>query len=202
MSKTGSSSGADQNASGDAESIETFKRRIEAMESKNSELLGENRKLKDKYSETQSALEAHSKKELEAQGKFQELAGNYQKENETLKKQLEEKEKSYGWNVVSSAIKNVAVQNGCLAPDDFLKALEKTDLEKIKVGKNYEVDASTVSGLIGELKTKKGYFFKSDAVTVKDVAPVDNSKNEKPKTLDALKREDIETMLKKGQYKK
>jgi hypothetical protein len=124
-----------------------------------------------KVAELSEKLEAIEREKLEAQGKVAEVKDRLAKENLGLKKQLEEKEKSYAWSIVSKTIKNAVIQNGGVEADDLLRVLSKDDLALVSVKDGYEVDDESLNAFIKTVKEKKPLYFPNKAaIKTNDVA--------------------------------
>lgn len=77
-----------------AKKADEYEQRIAALAGKKDEVLDEKKQLQQRLKELEDADKARKQKELEEQGKFNELLEQARKNNEELQKQLEEKDKT------------------------------------------------------------------------------------------------------------
>ena len=75
-------------------------------------VLGENKKYKSQLTDAQERLKAYEQKEMEAQGKHQDLISALREENQKLKAGIDERDQVYTWSKRSEALRHVATQQG------------------------------------------------------------------------------------------
>lgn len=143
----------------DTVAYESFKKSVEAE-----------KKARERAQQLETELSTYKTKELEAQGKYEEitqtLKQQLQEEREALKKERE----ANAWRTVTSAIKTEAIKHGCLDPDDLIKVLNKSDFEKLR-SVDGSIDSDSLTALIDDTKKRKVHFFDQAKITVNDVVP-------------------------------
>lgn len=143
----------------DTVAYESFKKSVEAE-----------KKARERAQQLEAELSTYKTKELEAQGKYEEIT-------QTLKQQLQEKEltlkqerERYAWNTVTGAIKTEAMKHGCLDPNKLIRLLDKTDFETLRA-ENGEIDSTSLASLMDRSKKDNSFLFNSPAVKFNDVTP-------------------------------
>lgn len=143
----------------DTVAYESFKKSVEAE-----------KKARERAQQLEAELSTYKTKELEAQGKYEEIT-------QTLKQQLQEKElalkserERYAWNTVTGAIKAEAMKHGCLDPNKLIRLLDKTDFETLRA-ENGEIDSNSLASLMDRSKKDNSFLFNSPAVKFNDVTP-------------------------------
>src|SRR5690606_5868203 len=91
--------------------------RLKALEAKRDEILSEKRSLLKKFEEQQAKLREYEQRDLESQGKHQELIQQLREENQKLKGDLQARDTVYGGSVVTRELKAAAKAHGCVDPD-------------------------------------------------------------------------------------
>tara|TARA_Y100001973_G_C5161974_1_gene313982 strand:- start:671 stop:1321 length:651 start_codon:yes stop_codon:yes gene_type:complete len=142
-------------------------------------VLGENKKYKSQLTEAQQRLEAYEQKEMEAQGKHQDLIAALRDENQKLKAGISERDQVYTWSKRSEALRHVASQQGCVKPDHLLRLMDEDVLKQIQVDDSYNPVAEDVARVVESFKGNPDYqyLFRAKAHSVDTVTP--NSKVQK-----------------------
>lgn len=153
------------------------KNEAEALKKHSEKLLSEKKKLASDYAELKAKIDAIEAEKMEAQGKLKEL-------NETLKKQLAEKDnqvksivKEFGSRTLKTSFTQEASKAGCVDPDALYKLV---DLSSVDVGEDFSFDSEQLKSTITEAQKTRSYLFKKDAAAPKDATP--NSKQTTPVT--------------------
>ena len=142
-------------------------------------VLGENKKYKSQLTDAQQRLEAYEQKEMEAQGKHQDLIAALRDENQKLKAGISERDQVYTWSKRSEALRHVASQQGCVKPDHLLRLMDEDVLKQIQVDDSYNPVAEDVARVVESFKGNPDYqyLFRAKAHSVDTVTP--NSKVQK-----------------------
>lgn len=142
-------------------------------------VLGENKKAKSELADARQRLEAYEQKEMEAQGKHQDLISALREENQKLKAGISERDQVYTWSKRSEALRHVASQQGCVKPDHLLRLMDEDVLKQIQVDDAYNPVAEDVNRVVESFKGNPDYqyLFRSKAPSVDTVTP--NSKAQK-----------------------
>jgi hypothetical protein len=168
----------------DTVAYESFKKSVEAE-----------KKARERAQLLEAELNAYKTKELEAQGKYEEIT-------QTLKQQLQEKElalkqerERYAWNTVTGAIKSEAIKHGCKSPEKLIRLFDKTDFETLRA-ENGEIDSDSLTRLMDKAKKENDFLFTSPAIKINDVNPR-GSAPEKPsvKNPKEMTKEELEKAI-------
>ena len=147
-------------------------------------VVGDNRKLKGKLSETEAELERYRQAEMEAKGQHQSLIDALRKENTELKSTNSEKDEVFSWAKRTDAIKNVAKDMGCANTGHLLRHLQAENLlNEIEVGKDYSPNRDDVSRVVEAIRSNPeyDYLFKQNAHKADMVTPnAQGFKKDKP----------------------
>lgn len=163
-------------------------------------VLGENKKYKSQLSEAQSRLEAYEQKEMEAQGKHQDLINALRDENQKLKAGISERDQVYTWSKRSEALRHVANQNGCIHSDHLLRLMDESVLQQIEVDDHYNPVAEDVQRVVESFKgnPEYQYLFRAKAHSVDTVNPTTKIEKEAPKKLSEIPLAERIRMLELG----
>ena len=133
-----------------------------------SKLLSEKKTRDKEVAEYKAQLESIAQKELAAQGKFKEI-------NDTLKKQLAEKDgklksmfQEFGSKTLKSKFELEAKSAGCVDPDALYKLV---DLAAVEIGEDFNFDQEQLKTVLSESQKARPYLFKKDVVQTKDATP-------------------------------
>ena len=142
-------------------------------------VLSDAKKYKSQLTDAQSKLEAYEQKEMEAQGKHQDLIAALRDENHKLKAGISERDQVYTWSKRSEALRHVASQQGCVKPDHLLRLMDEDVLKQIQVDDSYNPVAEDVARVVESFKGNPDYqyLFRAKAHSVDTVTP--NSKVQK-----------------------
>lgn len=148
-------------------------------------VLGENKKYKSQLTDAQERLKAYEQKEMEAQGKHQDLITALREENQKLKAGIDERDQVYTWSKRSEALRHVATQQGCVKPDHLLRLMDQEILNQIEVDDNYNPVTEDVNRVVESFKGNPDYqyLFRAKAHTVDTVSPTAKIEKEAPKKL-------------------
>jgi regulator of replication initiation timing len=167
---------------------------LEALKKHNQTILSEKKKLASDFQEMKAKLEAIEQEKLETQGKFKEL-------NESLKKQLGEKDdklksivKEFGSKTLKSSFAQEAQKAGCLDPEALYKLV---DLSTVNVGDDFSFDSEQLKSTITDAQKNRSYLFKKDASAPKDATPNNNKQTSGPLDLSKMKPEELADLLAK-----
>lgn len=155
----GKSDGNSQGSAGeDKVSYETYLRTLD-----------EAKKAKSKLSEIQDQLDSLKKRDLESQGKLEELLDMTRQENEKLKGTIRDKVSKVVHRMVEGQVIAKAQSMGCIDPDALSKL---TDISSIEVNdETMQADDSQISGLLDSLKKDKPYLFNKKAPSFDNSMP-------------------------------
>lgn len=160
-------------------------------------VLGENKKYKSQLSEAQSRLEAYEQKEMEAQGKHQDLINALRDENQKLKAGISERDQVYTWSKRSEALRHVANQNGCIHSDHLLRLMDESVLQQIEVDDHYNPVAEDVQRVVESFKgnPEYQYLFRSKAPSVDTVTPNSKAQKKESKKISEMSSDEIAKIL-------
>lgn len=157
-----------------------------------SKLLSEKKKRDQEVAEYKAQIEAIAQKELESQGKFKEI-------NDSLKKQLAEKDlkiknmvKDFGGRTLKTNLELEAKNMGCLDTELLFGAI---DLSSVDIGENFDFNQDQLKSVLSDFQKKKPLLFKKDVIPAKDATP--NSSKSMNGNLDVSKmsHDDLKKML-------
>jgi hypothetical protein len=178
-------SGIDSKAGGEADDVAALKKH-------NQTLLSEKKKVAAELAEMKAQFDKIEQEKLETQGKFKEL-------NESLKKQLQEKDerlksvvKEFGSKTLKSSFAQEAQKAGCLDPDALYKL---ADLSTVNIGDDFSFDQEQLKSIITESQKSKSYLFKKDAAAPKDATPNNKTQTSAPTDLLKKKPEELQALL-------
>ena len=148
-------------------------------------VLGENKKYKSQLTDAQDRLKVYEQKEMEAQGKHQDLISALREENQKLKAGIDERDQVYTWSKRSEALRHVATQQGCVKPEHLLRLMDQDVLNQIEVDDNYNPVTEDVNRVVESFKGNPDYqyLFRAKAHSVDTVSPTAKIEKEAPKKL-------------------
>ena len=160
-------------------------------------VLGENKKYKSQLSDAQSRLEAYEQKEMEAQGKHQDLINALRDENQKLKAGISERDQVYTWSKRSEALRHVASQQGCVKPDHLLRLMDESVLQQIEVDDSYNPVPDDVHRVVESFKGNPDYqyLFRSKAPSVDTVTPNSKAQKKESKKISEMSSDEIAKYL-------
>jgi hypothetical protein len=135
-------------------------------------------------------LAKYREKDLETQGKTDELISNYRKKTEELETALKKTKQTYAWNTVSSVIKMEATKLGCQDPDKLLRLMDNEDLQALEVDENFNIDREALGKILEKNKKENYFLFKESAPKMASGLPKTSS-GEKKKDLSELTKEEL-----------
>ena len=194
-----------QEAVSDQPASETVTENVEAKaESENipsyewhRRVLGENKKYKSQLTDAQQRLEAYEQKEMEAQGKHQDLIAALRDENQKLKAGIDERDQVYTWSKRSEALRHAATQQGCVKPDHLLKLMDQEVLNQIQVDDSYNPVAEDVARVVESFRGNPDYqyLFRAKAHSVDTVTPNSKVQKKEPRKIEELSSDEIARLL-------
>lgn len=155
-------------------SYDTYKRTV-----------GEVKKVKSQLTEAQERLKAYEQKEMEAQGKHQDLINALREENQKLKHDVEERDQVYLWSRRSESLKSELSKQGCHKPEHLLRLMDSELLNQIEVDDTYSPVSEDVTRIVENFKGDPdyGYLFRGQTHSVDTVTPASKIEKEGPKSL-------------------
>lgn len=126
-------------------------------------VLNEKKTTQSKLSEVEKELAKYREKEMETQGKTQELIDGYRKRVDELESTLNKTKKTFAWNTVSNTIKAEAAKLGCQDPDKLIRLMDDQDLQALNVDENFNLDRETLSKVLEKNKKENYFLFKESA---------------------------------------
>lgn len=149
-------------------------------------VLGEKKNASEKLAQMQAELEKLREEKLVAEGNKDQLLEDYKKKFEDTKALLEEKDKKFAWQKISSTIKTEALKHGCLNPDKLIRLMSDEQLNKIEMSENFEINNDSVNQVLEEAIKENNFLFKKQ-MNIADGGPSQSSPQAKPASLrDAL----------------
>ena len=151
----------------DTVAYESYRKSVEA-EKRAKDVVRETKSYADQL---KAELDAYKTKELEAQGKHQEVAEALRKQVHEAQIALKREQEANAWKTVTSAIKTEAMKQGFKNTDRLIKLFDKEDLESLRV-QNGEIDSESLAALIE--RAKRDDFLPTmirPSVTVNDIVP-------------------------------
>lgn len=163
-------------------------------------VLGENKKFKSQLTDAQERLKAYEQKEMEAQGKHQDLINALREENQKLKAGIDERDQVYTWSKRSEALRHAMTQQGCVKPDHLLKLMDHEVLNQIEVDDQYNPVVDDVNRVVESFKGNPDYqyLFRAKAHSVDTVSPQSKIEKEAPKKLSEIPLSERIKMLNLG----
>ena len=160
-------------------------------------VLGESKKAKSELAEARQRLEAYEQKEMEAQGKHQDLINALRDENQKLKAGISERDQVYTWSKRSEALRHVANQNGCIHSDHLLRLMDESVLQQIEVDDHYNPVAEDVQRVVESFKRNPEYqyLFRSKAPSVDTVTPNSKAQKKESKKISEMSADEIAKIL-------
>jgi predicted nuclease with TOPRIM domain len=152
-------------------SYDTYKRTV-----------GEAKKYKSQVQEMQERLKMYEEKEMEAQGKHQDLIQALRDENSRLKDGIRERDEVYTWSKRREALMSAAYQQGCSKPEHLLKLMDSEKLNEIEVKEDFTPVMEDITRVVDEYKANPdfGYLFKQPSPKVETVNPMSKIEKEGP----------------------
>lgn len=132
--------------------------------------VGEAKKYKGLYNELNEKFTNLEQRQLEAEGKKDELIEALRREREDYKNKYQTAVGSYAYKSISSEIVNEAVKMGCTNTKLLMKAVED-DLKTLDYDDNYNVDRDQIKNLLERTKQEHNVLFDKPAPSVKDGTP-------------------------------
>lgn len=177
----------DNEASGDVNEVGALKKHSE-------KLLSEKKKLAAEMGELKAKLEAIEQEKLETQGKYKEL-------NESLKKQLAEKDdkvksifKEFGGRTLKNSFVQEAQKAGCVDADALYKLV---NLETVEIGEDFSFNAEQLKSVITGAQKEKAYLFQKDAAAPKDATPNNKQTTTSNSDIYKMKPDELAKLLEK-----
>lgn len=160
-------------------------------------VLGENKKYKSQLTDAQERLKAYEQKEMEAQGKHQDLISALRDENSKLKAGIDERDQVYTWSKRSEALRHVASQQGCLKPDHLLRLMPEEILNQIEVDDAYNPVVEDVNRVVESFKGDPDYqyLFRAKAHSVDTVTPNSKVQKDEPRKISEMSTDEIAKIL-------
>jgi hypothetical protein len=164
------------------------------------ELAEENKKYRQAAVEAKQKAEALEKQQLEAQGKWQELAKSEEAARKAAEDRLKQTAGTFGMRLINKAIEAEAAKRGCV---DTKALLRLVDIDRIEINDDFEVDESSVVNLLDQAAKDKAYLFQKQVPQPKDLPPSGGSQTIKEKSLKDMSTTEklaklAEIMAKKG----
>lgn len=178
-----SSQASSGEASGkDSVAYESFRKSVEAE-----------KRARQKAQELESELEQIKQKELEAQGKHEEIIDSLRNKNYELESTLKKERERFLWSNVTSTVKTEALKHGCSNPDKLIKLLDKDDFSILQAEEG-TIRNDSLQALMEKAKKENDFLFKKGEVKFNDVAPVTTVRQE-AKDLKDLDKNEIMKLL-------
>lgn len=166
-------------------------------------VLSENKKYKSKLNDVEERLKAYEERELEQQGKYQDLVKALREENSKLKSAVDERDHVYSWSKRSEALRHTAEKEGCVRAEHLLRLMSDEQLQAIEIDEDYNPVQEDVVRVINEFKANPeyDYLFKKKAPSVDTVTPNSKFVKDAPKTLKDLSMKERVALLGFGSSK-
>tara|TARA_A100001201_G_scaffold123346_1_gene107230 strand:+ start:75 stop:716 length:642 start_codon:yes stop_codon:yes gene_type:complete len=166
-------------------------------------VLGENKKYKSQLTDAQERLKMYEQKEMEAQGKHQDLINALRSENQKLKAGIDERDQVYQWSKRSESLRNVLRQQGCVKPDHLLRLMDEDVLNQIQVDDQYNPVQEDVARVVEAFKGDPDYqyLFRGQTHSVDTVSPQARIEKEAPRALKDIPLHERIAMLELGKGK-
>lgn len=187
MSDDKGASGADSQAGGETEKADD-----KVAFATYSKILSEKKKRDAEVAELKAQLDSISQKEMESQGKFKEM-------NDTLKKQVAEKDaklknmfQEFGTKTLKGSFHAEAKGAGCVDADALYKLVDLSDVE---IAEDFSFNSDQLKTLITESQKSRPYLFKKDVVNHKDAAPNGGNNSSAGFDIKKLGGQDLQKLL-------
>ena len=143
----------------------------------------EAKKYRQAVSELKASLDAHEREKMEAQGQFQEMAKKERERAEQAEQAMKQSAGKFGYKILEMAVETEASKLGCL---DTKALLKLTDVTKIDIDEEFNVDRNGVKMVLEQMAKEKPYLFQKSAVNPKDLPPASGNDMFKSKTMDQM----------------
>lgn len=157
--------------------------------------LAQRAKFKEDNDTLRAELDSYKQREMESQGKFQELVESQRKRIAELEERNKKMSSQYQWNVVGAQIKSELSTRGVRNADKALKyaiAAHKDDLNTIEVDDQYNVNSEDLGRFVDKFLSDNVDMGWVNKVNVKDLTPGgDKSGNNEPKSISKLSDDEI-----------
>lgn len=166
-------------------------------------VLSENKKYKSKLNDVEERLKAYEERELEQQGKYQDLVKALRDENAKLKSAVDERDSVYSWSKRSEALRHHAEREGCVQAQHLLRLMSEEQLASIEIDDDYNPVQEDVVRVVNEFKANPefDYLFKKKAPQINTVTPNSKFVKDAPKTLKDLSMKERVALLGFGSSK-
>lgn len=146
---------------------------VTGLVKKKDELLGKVKSLSEQLKAERERNEAYQQKELESQGRLNELIDKLRTENELKDRRAEELKANYTYKVLTSEVISKAAAKGMNDPSDALSLFSMDGLKDI-VDEEFNVNSESVERMLEGLKKSKPYLFRGNSPQVRDGVPISN----------------------------
>ena len=148
-------------------------------------VLSDAKKSKSQLKEAQEVIKAYEQREMEAQGKHQDLIAALRDENSKLKAGIDERDQVYMWSKRSEALRHAASQQGCVKPDHLLRLMDEDVLNPIEVDDHYNPVYEDVNRVVEGFKGNPdyAYLFRGQTHSVNTVTPASKVEKDAPRPL-------------------
>lgn len=173
----------------DKVAYETYKKAMETVA-----------KRSEKLSELEKELENYRQKELEQQGKSQELIESLRKQKEERENELKKVQSNFALKTLKSSFSEVAREQGCVMPDKLLKLLDRDALNAVEIDDEFNINRNQLKEIVEKAKEENPFAFVKKEVNIVDGVPKAHEvRKPKTKSPKEMSREELEAELLKLQ---
>lgn len=148
--------------------------------------------IRDRANSLQSELDAYKQKELESQGRHEDVISGLRDRVNILENENKETKGNFIVQTVDGAIARELALRGCNYIEDSLGHVTSEDYSTLEVDDKFNVQSENIKFIADKLQQKRPDWFKSKAVSVSDSAPT--SKISAPTKVDFSKMTTKEVM--------
>jgi len=141
-------------------------------------LIDENRKyrsqkleLKKRAEEAETALNKFQEDKLEQEGKYKESSEFYKKKATDAEQKLNTVESKYAYKVVTSQVRLIASEMGCVDSEALVSLAPINDLND-DIDEEFNVKPEAVKGMLDMMQQKRPWLFKKSGPKIQDGTPV------------------------------
>ena len=141
--------------------------------------------LRERTRSLESELDSYKQKELESQGRFEDVISGLKEKVTHLEKENKDTRGNFVVSTVDGAIERELVKRGCIDTRDALSLLNDDDYSSLEVDERFNVNGANVKNLVDRFEQKRQYMFKQNSIQISDSAPT--SKVSLPRKIDFSK---------------
>lgn len=152
-------------------------------------VLDEKKRMQREKEDAFNRIKEMEQKELESQGKKDELIESLRQELNQTRTKYKEMETTNAWNKLTGQIKDFVKKEGCSYPEQFIKLMDKKDFDLLSLSDG-NVNEEDLRSLAEKSRKVNPFLFQSKA-KVNDVIPNGAIKQDKGKSLQDMSEKEL-----------